>query len=192
MLRQTFNKFVSLPSVPYKIIAYLAENNDRLFKVLYYNDIDALSKPNLTLEQKMDMIYVDEGKEVEKHLFLKPLVGEEMVDSQSQLRIYKYAISPIDAMSAVVNYRFDIITGSKISLVYDEDILCSRLDIIESEILNTLNGIDLFGTGYFQFNRDLSTQDKQILTLSNSKNFFGSILIMSIRWINLEGDNTCE
>lgn len=184
-----FNKYTSLPSVPYKIISYLAQNNDNIFKALYYQGSDALSQPNLTLEQKIDMIYVDEGKEADKHIFLKPLIGEEMIDSVTQLRIYKYGISPIDNMTSVINYRFDIITGSKISLIYDEDdIPCSRLDFIESELLNALNGIDLFGTGKFQFNKDLSTQDKQILTLSNSKNFFGSILIMSVRWFDTQGD----
>ena len=66
-----------------------------------------------------------------------------------------------------------------------------RSDVIESELLNTLNGVDLFGTGKFQFNRDLATADKQILTLSNSKNFFGSILIMSVRWINVEQGESC-
>ena len=76
-----FNKYTSLPSVPYKIISYLAQNNDNIFKALYYQGSDALSQPNLTLEQKIDMIYVDEGKEADKHIFLKPLIGEEMIDS---------------------------------------------------------------------------------------------------------------
>lgn len=187
-----FNKFTTLPSVPYLILSYLAENNEDIFKALFYQEKDALSRPNLTLEQKLDMIYVDEGKEVDKHLFLKPLIGEEMIDSATQLRIYKYGISPIDSMVSVVTYRFDIITGSKISLIYDNNgIPVNRLDFIESQLLNTLNGIDLFGTGRFQFNRDLSTQDKQILTLSNSKNFFGSILLMSVRWVDIEQGEDC-
>jgi hypothetical protein len=184
-----FNKFTTLPSVPYKILSYLAENNERIFKALYYQGSDALDQPDLTLEQKLDMIYVDEGKEIDKHLFLKPLIGEEMIDSVTQLRLYKYGISPTDAMTSVITYRFDIITGSKVSLIYDNNIPISRLDFIETELLNTLNGIDLFGTGKFQFNRDLSTQDKQILTLSNSKNFFGSILLMSVRWVDIQGDD---
>lgn len=184
-----FNKFTTLPSVPYKILSYLAENNERIFKALYYQGSDALDQPDLTLEQKLDMIYVDEGKEIDKHLFLKPLIGEEMIDSVTQLRLYKYGISPTDAMTSVITYRFDIITGSKVSLIYDDNIPVSRLDFIETELLNTLNGIDLFGTGKFQFNRDLSTQDKQILTLSNSKNFFGSILLMSVRWMDIQGDD---
>ena len=184
-----FNKFTTLPSVPYKILSYLAENNERIFKALYYQGSDALNQPDLTLEQKLDMIYVDEGKEIDKHLFLKPLIGEEMIDSVTQLRLYKYGISPTDAMTSVITYRFDIITGSKVSLIYDNNIPISRLDFIETELLNALNGIDLFGTGKFQFNRDLSTQDKQILTLSNSKNFFGSILLMSVRWVDIQGDD---
>lgn len=184
-----FNKFTTLPSVPYKILSYLAENNERIFKALYYQGSDALDQPDLTLEQKLNMIYVDEGKEIDKHLFLKPLIGEEMIDSVTQLRLYKYGISPTDAMTSVITYRFDIITGSKVSLIYDNNIPISRLDFIETELLNTLNGIDLFGTGKFQFNRDLSTQDKQILTLSNSKNFFGSILLMSVRWVDIQGDD---
>ena len=184
-----FNKFTTLPSVAYKILSYLAENNERIFKALYYQGSDALDQPDLTLEQKLDMIYVDEGKEIDKHLFLKPLIGEEMIDSVTQLRLYKYGISPTDAMTSVITYSFDIITGSKVSLIYDNNIPISRLDFIETELLNTLNGIDLFGTGKFQFNRDLSTQDKQILTLSNSKNFFGSILLMSVRWINVQGED---
>ena len=187
----TFNEYTSLPSVPYKIISYLAQNNEKIFKALYYQGIDALEQPDLTLEQKLDMIYLDEGKEVDKHLFLKPLIGDEMIDSATQLRIYKYGITPTSALTSVVHYRFDIITGSKISLVYNDGIPCSRLDIIESELLNALNGVDLFGTGKFQFNRDLSTQDKQILSLSNSKNFFGSFLIMSVRWVELEQGEEC-
>lgn len=184
----TINNYNSLPKVPYKIIAYLAEHNQRLFKALYYNESDALSRPDLTIDQIIDMIYVEEGRESDKHIFLKPLVGEEITDNMTQLRLYKYAISPTDNLISVINYRFDIITGSKISLIYDDCIPCSRLDVIETELLNTLNGIDLFGTGCFQFNRDLSTSDKELLTLSNSKNFFGSLLIMSVRWMNPQGE----
>ena len=84
-------------------------------------------------------------------------------------------------------FPLEIVSG-KGSLVYDEKIPCTRTDIIETELLNTLNGVDLFGTGRFQFNRDLSTTDKQLLTLSNSKQFFGSYLTMSVRWVDTSGE----
>lgn len=183
-----YNNFKGLPYVPYKLINYLAENNDRLFQLLKYPSTDALSKPKLSFEEKMDLIYADVDNEVDKHIFLKPLVGDEMTNAESQLRIYKTTITPIDKMSAVVNYRFDFITGDKISLVEDEGVLCSRLDLMETEILNTLNGADIFGTGGFQFSRGLSTADKQMFALSNSKGFFGTYIIMSVRWFDTNSD----
>jgi hypothetical protein len=184
----SFNRFTNLPYVPYQIIKYLATHNEKIFKILYYNDINALGKPDLSLEDKLDMIYVDDGKETDRNIFFKPLIGEEMTDATSQLRIYKYTISPTDSMTSVITYRFDILVGSKTSLVYDNKIPCTRTDIIETELLNTLNGVDLFGTGKFQFNRDLTTMDKQLLTLSNSKQFFGSYLTMSVRWLDVNGE----
>ena len=184
-------KYTNIQFVPYKIISYLAEHNQRLFKALYYNTSDALSRPDLTLQQIINMIYVDEGIESDKHIFLKPLIGDEMTDSTTQLRVYKYGMTPNDSMVSTINYRFDVITGSKISIIYDNGIPCSRLDVIEAELLDSLNGLDLFGTGKFQFNRDLSTSDKQILTLSNSKNFFGSLMILSVRWVNIDNCGDC-
>lgn len=183
-----YNNFTELPQVPYKLITYLAENNDRLFKLLKYNTPDALDMPDLTFDEKLDLLYVDEGSDADKRLFLKPLIGDEMTDADSQIRIYKTSVSPINAMNAVVSYRFDFITGNKISLVYDNGIPCPRLDLLETEILNTFNGVDLFGTGEFQFSRDLSTTDKQVFAMSNSKGFFGTYLVMSVRWFDTTTD----
>jgi hypothetical protein len=180
-----YNNFENLPTVPYKLINYLAEHNDRLFKLLKYPSSDALDKPNLTFEEKLELLYTDVDNEVDKHIFLKPLVGDEMTNAESQIRIYKSSIKPLSKQDAVVSYRFDFITGDKISLVYDDGIPCPRLDLLETEILNTFNGVDLFGTGEFQFSRDLDTTDKQIFAMSNSKGFFGTYLIMSVRWVDV-------
>lgn len=180
-----YNNFDDIPYVPYKLINYLAEKNDRLFKLLKYPSSDALEQPNLTLDEKLDLLYVDEGNEVDKHIFLKPLVGDEMTNAESQIRIYKSGIKPLSKQDAVVSYRFDFITGDKISTVRDNGIPCQRIDLLESEILKTFNGVDLFGTGEFQFSRDLDTTDKQMFAMSNSKGFFGTYLIMSVRWVDV-------
>ena len=179
-----YNNFTDMPSVPYKIITYLAENNDRIFKLLKYPTKDALDNPDLTLDEKLDLLYVDEGSEADKNLFMKPMNGDEMTDAQSQIRLYKYSIKPVSAQEAIIGYKFDFITGNKISMVYDNGIPCPRLDLLEAEILKTFNGTDLFGTGDFQFSRDLDTQDKEQFAMSNSKGFFGTYLIMSVRWFD--------
>ena len=188
------NNFSSLSSVPYVIIQYLAEHNDKLFKLLKYPQSDALSRPDLTIDEKMDMVYVDEDKQITKNIFFKPLVGDEEISAVTQMRLYQFNISPSNVLNAIISYKMDIITGDKISLVYNEDgIPCPRITMIEEELLNTLNGKDIFGVGCFQFTRDLSTSDKANFTLSNSKGFFGDSLVMSVRWVkNSDGKGECD
>lgn len=180
------NSFTEMPKVPYKILTYLIEHNENLFKLLKYNTKDALSNPNLTKDEKIAMLYTDEGREIDFNIFFKPLVGEEMTDSSTQLRIYKAKITPTTKLKAVLNYEFDIVVGSKTDFVYDEDgIPCSRLDLIEHEIIDTLCGISEFGVGGFQFSRELSNLCVQNTGLSNSKEFFGSSFVLACEWVEV-------
>jgi acetylornithine/succinyldiaminopimelate/putrescine aminotransferase len=89
--------------------------------------------------------------------------------------------------------RFPLtIVSGKGSLVYDENgIPCSRLDLIEHEILDTLCGINEFGTGGFQFSRELSNLCVQNTSLSNSKSFFGSSFVLACNWVEVN-DYGCE
>lgn len=183
--RQT-NTLRPISKIPYKIFVYLIENNERLWKLLKYNSIDALSKPNLTKKEKIDLLYTEKGKEIDYHVFFKPLIGEEMTESSTQLRFYKAKISPDTTLDAIVVYKFDILVGSKTNLVYDEDgIPCSRLDLIEAEVIDTLNGFNDIGIGGLLFDRELSNLCVQNTGLSNSKNFFGSSFGLACHWIEI-------
>ena len=39
-----YNDFLSMPYIPYRIIEYLAYNNENLWKILKYNTYDCLSQ----------------------------------------------------------------------------------------------------------------------------------------------------
>lgn len=186
------NTFNSMPQIPYQILTYLIDNNENLFKLLKYNSTDALQKDDLTKKEKIALLYTEVGKEDDYHIFLKPLIGEEMTDSVTQLRLYKARITPTTNLKAVLNYEFDIVVGTKTNLVYDNDgIPCSRLDMIESEIINSLCGTSMFGVGGFQFNRELSNLCVQNTGLSNSKSFFGSSFVLACNWVEVD-ENGCE
>jgi hypothetical protein len=185
----SFNNFSDMPQIPYKILIHLIQNNENIFKLLKYNTSDALSKPNLTVAEKMALLYIDGEKENEYNIFLKPLIGDEIIKGCSQLRLYKATMQPTDHLTALLNYEFDIICGERIGLVYDEnDIPCTRIDLIEKELLNELNGLDAFGVGYFQFNKELSRACSEQLRLSNSKTFYGSSLILAVNYSAIKGD----
>lgn len=43
-----YNSYYALPTIPYNILKHLALSDEIIWKLLKYNDYDALDKPNLT------------------------------------------------------------------------------------------------------------------------------------------------
>lgn len=188
-----FNSYDQLPYIPYKLVEELAksEESDNIFKLLYYKEYDALSQPSLTFEQKMDMIWCNQDEEENYNIFLKPLVVNEIVDATTQLRIYKSDINPTDNMMSVVCYEFDFVTGAKIAMVDYNGIPCPRIDVLETEVLKSLNGKDTLGVGYFQFNTELSRLCRERLAFSNGKTFFGNSLIFGVTLSSIKEGVDC-
>lgn len=192
MSKPLYNKLSSLPYIPYKIVEYLAKsNNEDIWKILYYNDYDCLSKPNLTFRQKMNLIWKKENDEYQYRIFLKPLVSSELTDSLCQLRINKINIKPLDYTSAIVLYEFTIITGEKIALIDKDGISVPRIDYLEEQLLKELNGKDIgVGSGLLQFSQELSREVQERISINNGKTAFGTSLIMGILVSDL-GDDSC-
>lgn len=187
-----FNHYEFMPYIPYKIVEYLATNNENLWKILKYNDYECLSKPNLTFEEKIAMIWNREGNQQDFSIFFSQLVENMIPDSKSILKIFKVLTTPRDTIRAVGSYEFDILYGGKIALVEYNGIPCNRGDVVEAEILKTLNGADVGGVGMLQFNTKLSTASRSSLNLGNSKTFTGTSLVLSVELSDLgESDTTC-
>ena len=58
-----YNDYKSMPYIPYRIIEYLANNNENIWKILKYNTYDCLSKEDLTFDEKMKLIWSHEGNQ---------------------------------------------------------------------------------------------------------------------------------
>lgn len=188
-----YNKFSSLPFIPYKIVEKLALSKDEnLWKALYYDNYNCLEKKNLTFKQKMNLIWKDENDEELYKIFLKPLISSAITKANTQIRINKVNVKPNDQYNAIGLYEFAIITGEKMAMIDVDGIPTPRIDYIEQKLLELLNGVDLgiSGLGIFQFNRELDRESQSRLAISNSKSFFGTTLIMGVTIMNL-GDNTC-
>ena len=58
---QAYTSFKEVPQFPYKIIEVFLTSNEEMvekfWKLLKYVDVDALEKPNLTYEEKKEIIY---------------------------------------------------------------------------------------------------------------------------------------
>lgn len=173
-----FNKFESLPYIPYKIAVKLLEN-ENLFKLLKYNDYECLSKPNLTYDEKIGMIWKNQSNMADYYLYLTNVEPDELTNSKTILKIYKYDSLPISPMISTISYRIDVLCGVKNALVDYDEVPCSRLDTIEMEILKSLNGEDVAGVGYLQFNHDLSRLSRSTMTIGNNYTFTGTTMVMS-------------
>lgn len=196
------NDFSLIPNVPYKIIEALllstSNEAENLFKCLKYSDSHCLDEDNLTLEEKREMLWSPDRtnwtQEQNFNIFLKPLVGNSLDDSeqQTQIRIYEYNIMPTTNKQAVISYSFDFITEEKTSLIFHDGTLVERTSFMESCILSIMNGRDLnIGVNYFQFSRELSRYAGSTLNISNSKSFYGRTLIMGLLFSDPSSGGLC-
>lgn len=140
-----FNKFSTLPYVPYNIVLKLIEN-DNLCKLLKYNTYDCLSKPDLTQEEKIGLIWKNQDQMQNYHIFLTNTNANMMTEATDLLQIYRVHGEPINKVIAVAIYRFDFLFGSKTAMIEYEGIPVNRGDMFEMELMKSLNGIDIGGT----------------------------------------------
>ena len=193
-----FNNFKEMPQLPYKVVTTLLTDESKsaedFWKLLKYIDNDALSKPNLTYEEKMDLIWDGNSLEQNYNVFLKPLIGSSLdnAEAQTQLRVFRFTTMPTSRFEAVMTIEVDFITNEKTCLVYQDGILCERTDVMESLFLDVMNGRDIeIGSGVVMFDRELSRSCNSQLNIGNSKSFYGRSLVMALEFINGESGGLC-
>lgn len=193
-LRNTFN---TMPFIPYNIIEYLATDTqaENLWKALKYPTYECLEEDNLTLDEKMELICMNQSNQEDYSIFLNMLVENMIPDEKPILKIYKIETgfeSMTSGKFSVGSYRFDILYGGKISVIKYQQTPCNRGDFIEMELLKSLNGANIKGAaGLMEFNNQLTNNCGSGLTLGNSTTYTGTALIMGVRLANYV-DTGCQ
>ena len=193
-----FNNFAEMPQLPYKVVATLlteeSQSAEDFWKLLKYVDVDALSKPNLTYEEKVALIWTGDSLEQNYNVFLKPLIGSSLdnAEAQTQLRIFRFTTMPTNRLESVITIEADFITNEKTCLVYQNGIMCERTDLMEALFLDIMNGRDIeIGNGFVMFDRELSRSCNSQLNIGNSKSFYGRSLVMALEFISGESGGLC-
>lgn len=186
-----YNSMNMLPYIPYNILTYLANNDEILWKLLAYNSYDALSKPNLTFSQKMDLIWKKDDPQESFNVFFTNLVEDAIPESKCILKIYNYYIHAKQLFTSTVVYAFDFLYGGKMSLVDYNGIPVSRGDLFVNRILELLNGVEVGGVGKLVFFDDMSRYNLGRMTIGNSKTFTGMQLYMSVDVGDVGKDEGC-
>lgn len=194
----SYNNFSEMPDIPYSIIEVMLTDESQeiedFWKLLKYPTIDCLQKDNLTFKEKKELIWFDDTREENYHIFFKPLIGNstEKAEQQTQLRLYRNMTMPTNSFNAIICFEADLITNEKSSMVKRNGKICERTDLMEAYLLNFLNGRDIkVGSGYFQFNRELSRSCNSQLNISNSKSFYGRSVILALEYVNVDSGCYC-
>lgn len=175
-----YNSLLQLPYIPYKILEYLATspNAENIWKMLKYNDYNALENPNLTIEEKMDFIWRNGGQE-KYSVFLTSLIEDAIPESKCIMKIYDYYIHADEIYNSTVVYAFDFLFGGNMALVNYNGYPVNRWDLFVHEIMSTLNGVYVGGVGKLSFFSQQSRYDLGRTIIGNSKTYTGGQIFMS-------------
>ena len=195
-----FNRFVNLDSIEDRIINFLinstTHNAERIWKLLKYGTLDALTKNNLTKKEKSELIYRGEDEQTNKRVFMQSYLDDAFSTQCSLLKIYIDSVVPINHLTAIVNVGIDIMSHSKTQIVYNDSmddienpeiyreieqqiVYKNRNTLLLKCILAELNGADIEGIGQFQFNQKQSVFDQSRSGIFDNKMYNGSKTIFS-------------
>ena len=173
-----FNSLSNLPTAPYKILEYLAKNNENIWKMIKYNSYDALSYDNLSMSEKLSYIWKT-GAQEDFSVFLTNIVGDAICEEKCILKCYDYYIQATDAYISTPIFAFDFLYGVTMALVDKDGIPVNRGDLFINEVLSTLNGAEIGGVGKLMFNKNQTRYDFGRSVIADSKKFTGVQIYLS-------------
>ena len=167
----------NLPNISYRIIEYLMTSPDAeiIWKLLKYDDADAYSRPNLTLEEKSKLIYNGEAVLSKYNVFFDYMMDDAEDQMKTLLRIYPAEVYPTTRVTGICTVNLEVFTHSKINHLSN---YTTRVDVIIQTLLKVLNGVDVGGIGVLFFDNQGSRYDR-IQTIGQ-KPYKGKLLKMSV------------
>ncbi len=193
------NGFLEVPKIPHKIMEHLisskSESAENIWKMLKYNDINALSKENLTVKEKNALRYLGQANTQDTYkIFLKPTISDSLVDSSAQtnIKMYRIATQPTNRMIATIAFEFDFYTGESTGIIIYDGCYVEKTDLFEAFWLDLFNGKDIgLGSSELSYNREMSRLAQSMLDLGNSKSLYGRSLVMTLEWSNIDTGVGC-
>ncbi len=157
--QESYNKLELLPLVPASIVDYLIDNNELVFKLLYYNSNDAWNKPNLTLTQKRSLIYNGSGNIEDYRIFLD--VGQDVAwtDQVCILRISVLEYEPRNYVMGYISIAFEVYCHTLLNTLSNYQ---TRTDSIIQSVISTVNGAEIPNTSRLYFDSSQNPRSKII------------------------------
>lgn len=143
-----YNDFAILNKLSYNCIKYLMDNNEIIWKLLKYNDVDAYSKPDLTQEEKGALIYAGQQDTSKYHVFMDLKQPDVLTDETTLLRITPHYAIGLNRTVGLVQMSMEVFVHYKINHLSN---YTTRIDTIAGELLGLFNGSSVGGLGLMFF-----------------------------------------
>ena len=170
-----YNKYSQMSQMVYNIVEHLMLNNENIWKVLKYPDVDCLNKPNLTLAEKAALIYKGQTDSTPYRLIMQNFSDDAYDQMQTRLHIFIDTVKPKTYVWGTVDIMFEIASHNKI--IYMNEYL-NRNEYVMQQLIETLNGQDVKGLGNLFFDYDKQYTNVGKLSYFN-KYYQGFRLVMS-------------
>lgn len=119
-----FNRFSNLDNLEWGIINYLVNSQTKyannLWKILAYDTEDCLLKSEVQKEQRLNLIYTNNGDASVKRVFITPYIDDAWVEQSSHLHIYVSGLTPQNHLLSSVEIGIETIVHNKISNILGE------------------------------------------------------------------------
>lgn len=202
-----YNRFINLDGIEDRVIYYLLSPNNKteeeleqthkIWKLLMYNDINALNQPLPKYSDVAKLIAHDNTNQIKYRIFRSPHMEDAWAEQCSLLKVYIDSIIPVDRYKSIVNFGIDILTHNKIINVNVEDddnsppidvvdgveyriSQKSRVSVLAKAVLYLLNGADVQGVGRFEFSQQLNRYQQAQYGIWNNRNFEGIKIVAGV------------
>jgi len=181
-VQEMYNNYSELPLASYNCAKYLLNNNDLLWKLLYYSDPNAYKNdsahPVLSGSSKGALIYNGDPDETKYRVFFDVGQDDAWMGANCVLRIAPYNIDPTNHIYGQVSMLFQCYAAYKINTLSNYNI--RTLKVIQ-QVLETLNGADV-GAGIGRLYFDARASRYCNMKIGGQINFKSYNLVMC-NWI---------
>ena len=147
-------------------------SNQTILKLLYYNDENASTKPDLNINQIKDIAGKGNDEKLQR-IFKTPFNGDIVDELKSELRFYIPLLQPQNSYLADVTFNFELIIHNSLWELSDNKLRPIRLI---QELLKTFNGYDIGSVGRLMLRGSIGN-------VVFGKNFSGYRLAFHVRTV---------
>lgn len=177
-----YNNYRLARDLPTIIVNYLFDNSPDFWKLLKYSQ-NPLSEPDMTNEEKADMICKSSFNTEEYNVLFQKYTVDAMIKAKSQVRVFVDNISSYGRTNALARIIFQVIVNNNEMMISTPVSKNDKRDVaIMQTIVEALNGVKLDKTKSQMFVNNEIDRFAGAAQVSYNNDYSGFQLTMDV-WI---------